>query len=129
MAREPLQKIADFYAEKGGAQTLLSVYRDEALLFLQASAGTVDKLARVFKGKSWPYCNDVCWSGDGSTWVIWWLRLEMRTSGEWLPWLATKVSALLKAKAPILLDDDSLNYIDNRDKDDDTVSHFANLLP
>lgn len=131
MKRTPAQKLADMYASQGGReQLLIAVYQDDAVLYANVHRETALRITGKLAGVRAVIVDETAQSADGMTFA--WTMHRSREHpgrGDWLPLVMIGVSNALRAAVPELLaPDESVMYVDNRERDANTVEAFAASL-
>lgn len=119
--------IANWYSENGKHQTLISILRDEAILFLQVSRMTADMLRTplsTIEGVDQMF--PMTQSDDGLTWV-WTFKRGPGLEGDWLAGFMSRLSPILQRYSQQVLVEGSVDFCDNQTRDHNTVESFGDL--
>lgn len=123
------QLLADLYASQGGREQLLvAVYEDGAAVYANVAQETALRIGGRLATPRPLVLEETARSADGMT-FCWTVRRskEHPGAGDWRDLLMTHVrAALLNACPQLLPADGTVMYVDNRQRDLDTLESFCN---
>jgi len=123
--------LVEFYSQRGSMQVCNTIYSDGAVLYLQVTEDTFNRLLNYFKKDNLlDIKEEPLRSKDGSTYAIWFTNNPLKRPPyvNWKEALNSIIEISIRLNAPDLIDKRGIGYIDNRFLDENTVESYVELI-